>query len=67
MQEVCGSHLVEALELVVPLAFQELATIGASVQVPQLLGSKMVSLLVLEPPLLMKIRHLFQYREFIHL
>ena len=49
------------------LAFQELAATGASAPVPQLLGSKMVWLLVLEPPLLKKIRHLFQYQEFIHL
>ena len=47
-----------------PLAFQELATTGALARVPQLLGSKMVLLLVLEPLLLEKIRHLFQ--EFIH-
>ena len=47
------------------LAFQELAATEASVLAPQLLGSIMVWLLVLESPLIMKIRHHFQ--EFIHL
>ena len=64
MQGVCESHLVEVLELVVLLAFQELAAKVALARVPQLLGSKMVSLLVLKLPLLEKIRHPFQ--EFIH-